>query len=63
MHREFFGEKLARRIGSDMAATGADPADQQLLFDELAGAPIGKILEQAFTAVAAKRACQAVSNP
>ena len=55
MHREFFGEKLARRIGSDMAATGADPADQQLLFDELAGAPIGKILEQAFTAVAAKR--------
>lgn len=55
MHRAFFADQLARRIGDAGAATDIDPADRTLLSAALADRTLDRVLAEAFAAVAAKR--------
>lgn len=55
MHRDVFAERLGRRLEDRVGPTPADPADQALLRDELAGATLGEVVARAFAAVAEKR--------
>lgn len=55
MHREFFHDRLERRVTGDPATTPADPVDRQRLGEWIGGAPIGDLIQRAFAAVAQKR--------
>jgi ribonucleoside-diphosphate reductase alpha chain len=55
MHREFFGDRLERRIRAEVATTPADPADRRQLQEWLVGATVGDLIGRAFAAVAEKR--------
>ncbi len=55
MHREFFHDRLDRRVTGDPAMTPADPVDRQRLGEWLGGAPVGDLIQRAFAAVAQKR--------
>lgn len=55
MHREFFRDRLARRVTGDVMRTAADPADHERLAREIVGARIEELITRAFSAVAERR--------